>query len=262
LGSIEYAVRGGVARLTLNRPDAGNAVDLQLARELSDATLALSEDRSVRSVLLTGAGRNFCVGGDLRSFSSRGDDLPAHLREITMYLHAAVSRLDRLSAPVVVAVQGSAAGAGMSLACGGDLVVVGPSTRFVLAYTRIGLSPDGGASWLLPRLVGLRRSLDLALTNRPLTGEEAVAWGLATTIVADDDVVPEAERLAVELATGPTTALAAAKRLLRDSADTTLETQLEHESIALAANAGTADGREGIAAFLEKRPPRYTGDGA
>jgi 2-(1,2-epoxy-1,2-dihydrophenyl)acetyl-CoA isomerase len=262
LGSIEYAVDGGVARLALNRPDAGNAVDLQLARELSDATLALSEDRSVRSVLLTGAGRNFCVGGDLRSFSSRGDDLPAHLREITMYLHAAVSRLGRLAAPVVVAVQGSAAGAGMSLACGGDLVVVGPSTRFVLAYTRIGLSPDGGASWLLPRLVGLRRSLDLALTNRTLTGEEAVEWGVATTVVADDLVSAQAEHLAGDLASGPTAALGAAKRLLRDSADTTLETQLEHESIALSANAGTADGREGIAAFLEKRPPRYTGDGS
>lgn len=261
MGSIEYAVDDGVARLTLNRPDTGNAVDLQLARELSDATIACSEDRSVRSVLLTGAGRNFCVGGDLRSFTSRGDDLPVHLREITMYLHAAVSRLARLAAPVVVAVQGSAAGAGMSLACGGDLVVVGPSTRFVLAYTRIGLSPDGGASWLLPRLVGLRRALDLALTNRALTGEEAVDWGVATILVDDDEGVrPEAERLAVELATGPTAALGAAKRLLRDSADTTLETQLEHESIALSNNAGTADGREGIAAFLEKRPPRYTGD--
>jgi 2-(1,2-epoxy-1,2-dihydrophenyl)acetyl-CoA isomerase len=262
LASIEYAVDDGVARLTLSRPDAGNAVDLQLARELSDATITCSEDRSVRAVLLTGAGRNFCVGGDLRSFAARGDELPAHLREVTMHLHAAVSRLGRLAAPVVVAVQGSAAGAGMSLACGGDLVVVGPSTRFVLAYTRIGLSPDGGASWLLPRLIGLRRSLDLALTNRALTGEEAVDWGVATTLVAaDDGVLPEADRLAHELASGATAAYGAAKRLLRDSADTTLETQLEHESIALSMNAGTADGREGIAAFLEKRAPRYTGLG-
>lgn len=259
MGAIEYAVANGLARLTLNRPDAGNAVDLALARELSDATIACSEDRTVRAVLLTGAGRNFCVGGDLRSFTTRGDGLPAHLREITMYLHAAVSRLARLGAPVVVAVQGSAAGAGMSLACGGDLVVVGPSSRFILAYTRIGLSPDGGASWLLPRLVGLRRSLDLALTNRPLTGEEAVSWGVATTMVGDDEIAREAERLAVELANGPTAAFGVTKRLLHDSADTTLETQLEHESTALAESAGTSDGREGIAAFLEKRPPRYTG---
>jgi len=256
---ISFGVGDGVARLTLDRPDAGNAVDLQLARELSDATIACSEDRSVRAVLLTGAGRNFCVGGDLRSFTTRGDALPAHLREITTYLHAAVSRLARLDAPVVVAVQGSAAGAGMSLACGGDLVVVGPSTRFVLAYTRIGLSPDGGGSWALPRLVGVRRALDLALTNRPVTGEEAVAWGLATTIVDDAAVASEADRLATELASGPTSAFGAAKRLMRESLGNTLETQLELESIALSSNAGTPDGREGMAAFLEKRPPRYTG---
>jgi len=260
-GTVSYAVQDGVARLGLNRPDAGNAVDLELARELSEATLACSEDGSVRAVLLTGAGRNFCVGGDLRSFAGRGDTLPSHLREVTMHLHAAVSRLGRLRAPVIVAVQGSAAGAGMSLACAGDLVVVGPSTRFVLAYSRVGLSPDGGGSWFLPRLIGLRRSLDLALTNRPLTGEEAVAWGLATTMVPNDDgLLPEAERVASELACGPTAAFGAAKRLLRDSANTTLETQLEHESIALASSAGTTDGREGIAAFLEKRPPHYTGD--
>jgi len=147
----------------------------------------------------------------------------------------------------------------MSLACGGDLVVVGPATRFVLAYTRIGLSPDGGGSWALPRLVGVRRALDLALTNRPVTGEEAVAWGLATTIVDDAAVASEADRLATELASGPTSAFGAAKRLMRESLGNTLETQLELESIALSRNAGTPDGREGIAAFLEKRAPRYTG---
>ena len=257
--AIEYDVDGeGVARLTLNRPDAGNAVDLTLARELSDATIACSEDRSVRAVLMTGAGRNFCVGGDLKAFSGQGDALAAHLRDVTTYLHAAVARLAHLDAPVVVAVQGSAAGAGMSLACGGDLVVVGPSTRFVLAYTRIGLSPDGGGSWYLPRLVGLHRSLELALTNRPVTGEEAVTWGLATTLVDDDVVVAEATRVATELASGPTSAFGAAKRLVRASLDTTLETQLEREAAALSANAAI-DGREGLDAFLEKRPPRFSG---
>ena len=257
--TITYEVDGGVAKLTLDRPDAGNAVDLALARELSDATIACSEDASVRAVLLTGNGRNFCVGGDLKAFSAVGDRLAAHLREVTTYLHAAVARLAQLDAPGVVAARGSAAGAGMSLACGGDLVVVGPSTRFVLAYTRIGLSPDGGGSWYLPRLVGLRRSLDLALTNRPVTGEEAVAWGLATTFVEDDDAIAdEATRLATELAAGPTSAFGAAKRLLRSSADTTLETQLEREAAALSANA-SVDGREGRNAFLEKRPPQFSG---
>jgi 2-(1,2-epoxy-1,2-dihydrophenyl)acetyl-CoA isomerase len=257
--AIDYRVDGNVARLTLDRPASGNGIDLHLARELHEATLECAHDRAVRAVLLTGAGRSFCVGGDLASFTTLGDGLPNHLREVTTYLHAAVARLARLRAPVVVAVQGSAAGAGMSLACGGDLVVVGPSTRFVLAYTRIGLSPDGGASWFLPRLVGLRRSLELALTNRPIAGEEAVAWGLATMLVDDGEILSTAERIATELAAGPTGAYGATKRLLRDSLDNQLESQLELEAIALATNAAAPDGHEGMAAFLEKRPPRYTG---
>jgi 2-(1,2-epoxy-1,2-dihydrophenyl)acetyl-CoA isomerase len=256
--TIRYTVEDGLARLTLDRPDAGNAVDLDLARDLMYATTAASEDRSVRAVLLTGSGRNFCVGGDLKAFSSHTGDLGLHLKEVTTYLHAAVSRLVRLEVPVVAAVQGSAAGAGMSLACASDLLLMGASARLVLAYTRIGLSPDGSATWSLPRLVGLRRSLDLALTNRPLSADEAVLWGLASRVVADEDLAGEAEAFALELAAGATSALGDAKRLLRESLANPLETQMELETIALAANANR-DGPEGIAAFLEKRRPQFGG---
>lgn len=141
--TITYDVPEGVARLTLDRPEAGNAIDVDMAREFMQATMAVSEDAAIRVVVLTGAGDNFCVGGDLRRFSSHAD-LGLHLKEITTYLHAAVSRLARLDAPVIAAVQGSAAGAGMSLACGADLLLVAPSARFVVAYSRVGFSPDGG----------------------------------------------------------------------------------------------------------------------
>jgi 2-(1,2-epoxy-1,2-dihydrophenyl)acetyl-CoA isomerase len=255
--TIDYRVQDGVARLHLNRADAGNAVDLALARDLMHTTIECSEDRGVRAVLLTGEGKNFCVGGDLRSFATQ-DPLSNHLKEVTTYLHAAVSRLARMDAPVVAAVQGSAAGAGMSLAIAADIVLVGESTRFVLAYTRIGLSPDGSSSFSLPRLVGLRMALDLALTNRPVGADEAVASGLATRVVPDGDVVGEAERVARELAAGPTAAYGAAKRLLRESVDNTLETQLELETQALCANAAHPHGREGITAFLEKREARFS----
>ncbi len=252
---VRWSVDDGLARLTLHRPEAGNAIDLSVARELADAATALSEDESVRVVLLTGAGANFCVGGDLKAFAAQAD-LSRHLEDVTAPLHTAISRLAHLAAPVVAAVQGSAAGAGMSLACGADIVLAGASARFVLAYARVGLSPDGGGSWYLPRLVGVRRALDLALTNRVLSAEDAVRWGIATRAVPDGDLFREAEDLCGDLLAGAPHALAAAKRLLRDSLGHSLETQLELETMALSDNAGRA-GPEGIAAFLEKRPPRF-----
>jgi 2-(1,2-epoxy-1,2-dihydrophenyl)acetyl-CoA isomerase len=249
----------GLATLTLARPDAGNAIDLALAQDLNTVTTAWSLDRRVRAVLLLGEGPNFCVGGDLKEFAARDEDRPLHLSDITTYLHAAMSRLMRLDAPVVAAVQGSAAGAGMSLAAAADLVLAGASSRFVMAYTAIGLTPDGSGTWSLPRLVGLRRALDLALTNRRLTAAEAVAEGLATRVVPDEDLATEALALARSLATGPTGALGAAKRLLRESLGRDLEAQLALETASLTAAAGSADSREGIAAFLEKRSATFHG---
>ncbi len=256
--TIQFSVDAGIARITLARPDAGNAVTVELARELMHAATVCSEDQAVRAIVLNGLGRNFCVGGDLRAFSTRSD-LPLHLKEVTTYLHAAVARLAGADAPVVASVQGSAAGAGMSLACSCDLVVASDTARFVMAYTRVGLSPDGSGSWFLPRLVGLGRALDLTLTNRVLTATDAAALGLVTRVVPDEQLVAATDELAAELASGPTRAFGAAKRLLRGSFTVGLETHLERETLALAANAGTGDGQEGIAAFLEKRPPRFTG---
>ncbi len=254
-GPVRWSIDSGVARLTLHRPEAGNAIDLSVALGLAEAATALSEDESVRVVLLTGTGDNFCVGGDLRAFAAQ-TDLSRHLKDVTTPLHTAISRLAHLPAPVVAAVQGNAAGAGMSLACGADIVLAADSARFVLAYTRVGLSPDGGGSWYLPRLVGVRRALDLALTNRVLSAAEAVQWGIATRSVPDEELLPEAERLCLDLASGAPHALAAAKRLLRESLGHSLETQLELETAALSDNARRA-GPEGITAFLEKRPPRF-----
>jgi 2-(1,2-epoxy-1,2-dihydrophenyl)acetyl-CoA isomerase len=211
-------------------------------------------------VLVTGDGPTFCVGGDLKDFAGHGADRPQHLADITTYLHAAMSRLMRLPVPVVAAVQGSAAGAGMSLAAAADLVLAGASSRFVMAYTAIGLTPDGSGTWTLPRLVGLRRALELTLTNRRLSAEEAVAEGIATRVVPDDQLADEALALARSLAAGPTGALGAAKRLLRESIGRDLEAQLALETESLARAAGSADSREGIAAFLEKRPAEFLGE--
>ncbi|WP_425999782.1 enoyl-CoA hydratase/isomerase family protein [Caulobacter sp. DWR1-3-2b1] len=250
---------GAVARITLNRPEVGNALDLPTARALMEAVIACDEDDAVRCVLLTGSGRLFCVGGDVAAFAQAGDQLPAFLKEITVYVHAAVARLMRMNKPVVTAINGSAAGAGIGLAILGDIALADPRAQFTLAYSAIGLSPDGGTTWLLPRLIGLRRAQELCLRNRRLSAEEAAAMGLVTRVV-EGDLMAEASLVAQDLARSATPALGMTRRLLLDSATASLEAQLDAESRGIASVSRTAEGKEGVAAFLEKRVPNFTGD--
>lgn len=257
--TLEFDIRDGVAHVTLKRPEAGNALNLELAQELLRAVLRCDEDPEVRAVLISGAGDMFCVGGDLKSFSEQEEHLSYHLKEVTTYLHAAVSRMARMDPPVIAAVHGAAAGAGMSLACACDLVVAAESARFTMSYSNAGLTPDGSSTYYLPRLVGLRRATELTLTNRRLSAQEAEEWGIVTRVVPDEDLSEEATALASKLASGATRALGAAKRLLQSGLTETLETQMENETQSIAEMARTADAREGIAAFLEKRQAQFTG---
>jgi 2-(1,2-epoxy-1,2-dihydrophenyl)acetyl-CoA isomerase len=201
----------------------------------------------------------FCAGGDLAHFRASGDDLPRELREITTYLHAAISLLSRLRVPVIAAVNGAVAGAGIGLLCAADLVIAAASARFTLAYTRVGLTPDGGSTFFLPRILGTRRALELMLTNRTLSAAEALDWGLASEVVPDEQLAERATVLARGLADGPTAAFAGVKRLLAGSAGESLEAQLEHESRTIADAARSADAREGMAAFFDKRPAKFQG---
>lgn len=255
--TLLHETRGGVLTLTLNRPEAGNAIDLELARELMLAAIQCDEDQSVRCVVLTGSGKLFCAGGDIAAFAAAGARTPALIKEMTAYLHSAISRFARMEKPLVTAVNGAAAGAGFSLAILGDIAISSADASFTLAYRSIGLSPDGGATWLLPRLVGLRRAQELALTGQRLTAAEAAALGLITRTVAASELGTEAASLAAQLAAGPTMAQGRTKNLLASSFSTTLETQLEHEARAIAACAGEGEAREGLAAFLAKRKPNF-----
>ncbi len=256
--TLLYAVENNVAKITLNRPEGANALNRQMAFDLFHAILRCDEDPEVRAVLLSSTGKIFCAGGDLKSFAQE-DNLPGHLKEMTTYLHGAISRMSRLDVPVVAAVQGAAGGAGMSLVCACDLVYAAESAKLVMAYTAAGLTPDGSSTYFLPRLVGLRRAMELALTNRRLSAQEALEWGIVNRVLPDDDCLPEAEKLALHLATGPTQAFGLAKRLLYQSVTESLETQMENETQAIAYISGTADAQEGIASFLEKRKPVYQG---
>jgi 2-(1,2-epoxy-1,2-dihydrophenyl)acetyl-CoA isomerase len=249
-----------VATLTLNRPDAYNALDLALGRELFEAALEVDEDPAVRCVVITGAGRAFCAGGDVKAFVDNLGRIGLHIKELTTYLHGAISRLCRSDKPVIVAVNGVAAGGGFSLALSGDLVVAAESARFTMAYSRIAASPDGSSSYFLPRLVGLRRAMELYFTNRVLTAREALEWGMITRVVRDGELRAAVDALARELAQGPSKAFGAAKRLLQQSTWESLETQMELEAQAIAACGHTEDFRAGVTAFAGKQPaPTFRG---
>jgi 2-(1,2-epoxy-1,2-dihydrophenyl)acetyl-CoA isomerase len=257
---LRFETREGVARVTFNRPERGNALNLEMIREVSDVVTRIGDEGGARAVLLAGAGENFCVGGDVKAFAEQGPEVAAYLRSAATEFHLAVSRLARLDVPVVAAVQGAAAGGGMSLACGADFVLAADSARFTMAYTKIGLSLDGGASFYLVRIVGMRRALELAVTNRVLSAEDALALGIVTRVVPAAALEAEADAFAATLAAGATRALRAVKRLLRESWSESLETQLERETRELVENGRSADGIEGIRAFVERRTPRFRGE--
>jgi 2-(1,2-epoxy-1,2-dihydrophenyl)acetyl-CoA isomerase len=247
------------ATITLNRPDAYNALDLGLGRELFHAVLEVDEDPDVRCVVITGAGKAFCAGGNVKDFADNLPRIGILVKELTTYLHGAVSRLARSAKPVIMAVNGVAAGGGLSFALAGDVVVAAESARFTMAYSKIAATPDGSSSYFLPRLIGLRRALELYLTNRVLTAREALEWGLVTRVVPDTELKTAVETLARELAAGPTLAIGGAKRLFHQSTWESLETQMELEAQAIAASGHTEDFRDGVTAFANKKTPTFKG---
>lgn len=248
----------GLVRLRLNRPEAANGMDVPFLRGLYDAIMRCHSEPRARALLITGEGRNFCAGGDVKTFASKGEQLPAYLREATSWLQISASALMRLSVPVVAAVHGFAAGGGgFGLVCAADLVVAAESAKFVSGTTRVGMAPDAGVSVTLTQLVGLRKALEITLTNITLSAGEALEAGLITRVVPDDELVEEAVALSRELASGATGALAATKRLLWSGVGATVEEQLPEEARIVSELSGTADAREGLAAVIERRDPDF-----
>jgi 2-(1,2-epoxy-1,2-dihydrophenyl)acetyl-CoA isomerase len=251
--------RDAVATVTLHRPDAYNAFNRTMAHEIYGAVLELDEDPAVRCIVLTGSGKAFCAGGDVKDFAAAGERVGALIKELTTFLHGALSRLCRSDKPVITAVNGMVAGGGLGLALAGDLVLAAESARFTLAYSRIAATPDGGSTYLLPRLIGLRRAMELYLTNRVLTAREALEWGLVTRVVADAELSGAVEALARELAQGPTRAFGRAKRLFHHSTWESLETQMELEAQTIAESGRTEDFRLAVTAFANKQTPTFRG---
>ena len=263
-GPVTTRRRDAVALVTLNRPEAHNSMNDELVRALAATMTALGADDSVRAVVLTGHDAVFSAGGDVRWIAAHPRGAAAAVDELARILHETILAIRRMPKPVVAAIGEVAAGAGMSLALACDLRVMAKSGRFILAYTSRGLSPDGGGSFALPRLVGLARAIEIAALDEPIPAGRALEWGLVTRVVEDGRQLDEALVLAAQLADRSTHAFGAAKRLLCGSFEATLEGQLELERQALIDCAGHPDGQEGIAAFEEKRAPvfRRAGDEA
>ena len=256
---MTYEVKDNVGYIHFSRPEGANAVNPAFCRDLKNVMLEIESDDDVRSVAVTAEGKVFCAGGDLKEFNAAGPDLPEVVAAMLEDLHDAIYKMNEIPKPFVAGVQGAAGGAGMSLVSAFDLVVSGESAKFTMAYTKVGLTPDGTSSYFLARHVGLRRMLDLTLTNRVLSATEAETWGLVNRVVADEDIASAAAALAQELASGAPNAAGDAKTVIYRGYESALADAGDFEAQNIVRAAGTNDGQEGIAAFIERRDPKWTG---
>lgn len=254
---FEVDIDSGVATLTLNRPAALNALTLGLMTDVSDALALIESDRAIRALILTGAGRGFCAGQDLKSRLPDGADMVETLMGCYYKAFASI-RASRV--PVIVAINGVAAGAGCSLALAGDLPIAARSASLVQVFSRIGLAPDLGSTWMLPRTIGRARALKMMLTGDALSAGEALEWGLVTDCVDDAELMPSALKLARRLATGPTLAYVATRKLVDEAAGNAFGKQCRLELEANAWLRDTEDSKEAVAAFVEKRKAVFRGE--
>ncbi len=255
-GTIDFKAEGGVARLTLNRPDRLNSFTVEMHEEVADA---LSDLGDARTLIVTGAGRGFCAGQDLNDRAVAPGEAVDLGESVEKRYNPLIRRLTSLPMPVIARVNGVAAGAGANIALACDIVIAAKSARFIQSFANIGLIPDSGGTWILPRLVGQARALGLALTAEPLPAEKAAEWGLIWKAVEDDQLDAEVDALAARFAQAPTRGLARIKTMIRESWGHSLDEELDLQRDSMRELGYSSDYREGVAAFMEKRPPKFTG---
>jgi len=259
--NIEFSIDKGVAVLKLNRPDALNSFTAEMHGEVREVLTQAADDKSVRAVLITGNGRGFCAGQDLNDRSvAPGAEMPDLGDSVEKYYSPLILQITTMEKPVICAVNGVAAGAGANIALACDIVIAGRSASFIESFAKLGLIPDSGGTWILPRLVGMARAKGLAMLGPKVSAEQAEAWGMIWQLVEDEDLMSTALGLAQQMATQPTRGFAFTKQAFAASAANTLETQLELERDLMRAAGRTHDYQEGVKAFLEKRTPTYKGE--
>jgi 2-(1,2-epoxy-1,2-dihydrophenyl)acetyl-CoA isomerase len=257
--SVKLEVAEGVATLSFNRPEVYNALDAEMMIQFRAAAEVVQRDPAVRVVVLRGEGKAFAAGGDVSVFHRHIRELPDLIVRWGREMHFAILALRRMPKPVLASVHGACAGAGFSILCATDLAIAAEDARFSLAYSNIGASPDGGSTHFLPRLVGYKKAMELTLLADLIDAQTARGLGLVKWVVPADLLSTETQRIAKRLASGPTVAYAEAKRLMNQSFDRSIETQMEEELLAFARCAATHDLAEGIGAFVEKRKPQFKG---
>jgi len=257
--SVDLTIDGAVAKVVLNRPDKLNALTVEMRQSLCDYLARLRFDDAVRVIVVTGAGRGFCSGADVERMAGQSHDLRADRERMQRGGHAFIRALHAIEKPTIAAVRGPAVGIGWSIALACDLVVASKTARFSQIFRRIGLAPDGGAIWFLTRRIGMVKAKELVFSARLVEAEEAFTLGLVNYVVDDEELMAKTEELAVDLAEAPTFALGLAKKLFHAAVGPSLEDYLEIESFVQPQLHMTADNAEGVAAFREKRKPKFTG---
>jgi 2-(1,2-epoxy-1,2-dihydrophenyl)acetyl-CoA isomerase len=258
--ALAYAVDGAIATITFNRPQVMNALDADMIVALRTACERARDDTAVRAIVLRGNGPAFVAGGDVTVFHANLNNLPVMVAELAGELHRAILALRQAPKPVLASVHGAVAGAGVSVMAAADLAIAADDTKFTLAYSRIGASPDGGSTWFLPRLIGARRALELMLLSDNFDAQTALQFGLVNRVVAAAELATETAQLAQRLASGPTLAYAATKALVNRSFESPLADQLDAEAAAFAQCAATRDFAAGVSAFVTKSKPEFNGD--
>lgn len=257
--NLKFEIENNIGRIVLNRPEAANAITIPLVKELLDIAIKCEAGAPIRVLILQGEGSIFCAGGDLK-YMTEQENLREAISEMIGILHVALSKIDHLDAPLIGAITGTAAGAGLSLVSACDMAVAGKNVKFTSAYTAAGLTPDGSSTFHLPRSIGKKRTMELMLTNRVLSADEALDWGLINSVVDDDQVINEANKLAERIANGPTMAFGGVKEMIRQTFSNGLETQMELESQIFSKQLKGNDAKEGIKAFTEKGRPGFKGE--
>ncbi|KTR83632.1 enoyl-CoA hydratase [Novosphingobium barchaimii] len=256
---ILFAIEDGIATITLNRPDSGNTLNQELADGLIDVARQCRDDAAIRCVVVRARGKLFCGGGDISGFSGAGDDLSGFLSKLAGAANEAAGIFLTMPKPMITLVHGPAAGYGLSLAIMGDYVLCTDKAHFTAAYGGIGLTPDGGMSWLLPKLVGMRQAQRMVIGNERITAAEAVAIGLATRVVSTDDIEAEGAALATRLASMPVRAIGTSRSLLMAGSANDLMAHLEQEVVAISQAGAAGEAKEGVSAFLDRRKPDFHG---
>ena len=257
--TLNFDIKDQIAYIEFASPESANAMTSEMSQEMAEVSEICLTNFELRAIKVSGQGKIFCAGGNVKAFNEQGDKLEAYIETMATNLHSSIANFARCKAPVISIVQGFAAGAGLSLVGAADFIIASDTAKFTLGYSRIGFSPDGSSSYFLPRIIGIRKMMDLMITNRVLSADEALDWGLINRVVPEDSLIEEGQKMVEFIAKGATSAIGMMKKLLASTFEQSMESQMALEHLGIATMSRTTDCKEGFRAFIDKRDPLFIG---